>query len=83
MTYRVFDTSISRLIGWYESESEALALVQALIVANGEDYAEDLAVSYAHEDGSYSEPLSGAVLAARANSVTQQQDAAHTRSAVS
>ena len=83
MTYRVFDTSINRLIGWYESESEALALVQALIVANGEDYAEDLAVSYAHDDGSYSEPLFGAVLAARATSVAQHLAPVRTRSAVS
>ncbi len=69
MKYRVFDTSINKLFGVYDSEEEAMALVRTLVGSNEDNIANDLAVSCEHDDGSFTEPLSGAALVARAERV--------------
>jgi len=69
MKYRVFDTSINKLFGVYGTEDEAMALVRALIGANGASYADDLALACERDDGSRTEAMAGAALLARADAV--------------
>jgi hypothetical protein len=76
MTYRVVDTRINKLFGAYETEEEALTFVRALVGANGDDYAGDLAVSHERMDGSFGESLSGAALVARAEAIAAERTAA-------
>lgn len=78
MKYRVFDTSINKLFGAYDTEEEAMTLVRALVGTNDVGYAEDLAVSCEFADGHFSEPLSGAALLARAEEVAAQRELAGT-----
>ncbi len=79
MKYRVFDTSINKLFGVYQTEEEAMTLVRTLIGANEDDYADDLAVACEREDGSFSEPLSGVALVARAEQVAKEREQAQSR----
>jgi hypothetical protein len=65
MIYRVFDTSINRLYGAFNTEEEALTLVQTLIGSNEDNFADDLAVGWEDADGVISEPLSGNTLLRR------------------
>jgi hypothetical protein len=65
MRYRVWDTDINRLFGTYDTESEAFSWVCTLVGRYGEGYADDLAVGCEREDGSFTEPLSGAALLKR------------------
>lgn len=69
MSYEVFDTGINRLFGAYDTEKEAMTLARALITANGDEYAEDLAVGHNRADGSFEGPWTGAELIARADEV--------------
>lgn len=65
MTYVLFDTTINRVMGVYESEQEALAYVRALLSVNDADFADDLALAKDLGGGRPGEPLSGAELVAR------------------
>lgn len=76
MIYRVWDTDINRLHGTYDNEADALALVRTLVSAYGNDYATELAVGSEAADGSFTEPLSGAALIARAEEVAAERDRA-------
>lgn len=73
MTYRVFDVSISRLMGVYKTEAEAMTLARTLIESNGEEYAEDLAVSHEREDGTFETPWTGGELVIRAERILERQ----------
>jgi hypothetical protein len=66
MKYRLWDTDINRLFGTFETEGEALAFVRILIHDYGKAYADDLALGCERGDGSFTEPLVGAALLARA-----------------
>lgn len=76
MGYEVFDTDINRLFGTYETEKEAMMLARALITANGEAYAEDLAVGHDRADGTFEGPWTGAALIARADEVLAEHEPA-------
>jgi len=79
MIYRVWDTDINRLHGTYDTEEEALALVRTLVSTYGDAYAEDLAVGCERPDGSFTEPLSGRELLARAEQVMAERERAEAR----
>jgi len=74
MKYRVFDTSVNRLFGTFDTEAEAMTLVRTLVGSNEDDWADDLAVSCERPDGSFDEPLSGAALLARAEDVVAKRE---------
>lgn len=63
--YDVIDGPSASILGHFQTEEEALALVRDLIEANDPSWAEDLAVGGVRRDGSFGEPLSGAALLAR------------------
>jgi hypothetical protein len=65
MKYNLWDTEVSRYLGHFEDETEALTLVQALLRHHGEAYAEELGLGRVTDEGEILEPLSGAALIAR------------------
>jgi len=69
MAYMVFDTSINRVMGVYETEDDALSYVRALLRVNDADFADDLAIAEELRDGRYGAPLTGADLVTRAEEV--------------
>lgn len=73
MRYRVWDTDINRLFGTYDNEAEALSWVRTLLSRYGDGYADDLAVGCEREDGSFTEPLSGAALRQRVADVAAER----------
>ena len=73
MVYRLFDTSINRLFGSFDTEEDALALVWTVVGANRDD-ADDLALGCERADGSFAAPLSGATLLARADEVAPEHN---------
>ena len=81
MRYEVFDTGIIRLFGTYDTEEAAMTLVRALIAANGEKYAEDLALGCERDDGSFEDPWTGAALIARAEQVLAAKEQTEARRA--
>lgn len=76
MKYRLWDTDINRLFGTFDNEDEALILVTSLLDSYGDAYAEDLALGCERSDGSFTEPLKGAVLIARAAEAAARRVAA-------
>lgn len=76
MRYRVWDTDIGRLFGSFDNPEEALALVGTLVGTYGIDYAEDLALGCEFDDGSFTEPLSGAALVACAEIAAAERERA-------
>lgn len=69
MTYDLWDTEVSRYLGHFDDEREALSLVHMLLSHHGVDYAADLGLGRATDDGEVLEPLSGATLIARISEV--------------
>lgn len=53
-----------------------MTLARALITANGEEYAEGLAVGHDRPDGTFAGPWTGAALIARANEVLGRHETA-------
>lgn len=76
MSCEVFDTNINRVFGAYDTEQEAMTVVRALITANGDAYAEDLAVGHDRTDGTFEGPWTGATLVARADEVLAEREPA-------
>lgn len=79
MTYRVFDTGANRLLGAFSTEEEALTYARALLSTNDKGYEEDLAIGCERPDGSFTEPMSGSTLVARAEEVLAQHERVTTR----
>jgi len=79
MKHTLLDTSINRLMGTYDSEAEALAYVRALLKVNDATFADDLALSAERSDGSFTKPVTGADLVARAEDVDAERDLASVR----
>jgi len=79
MKHTLFDTSINRLMGTYGSEAEALAYVQALLSVNDATFADELALSAERSDGSFTKPVTGADLVARAEEVDTERELASAR----
>ncbi len=63
--YEVMDLPSASLLGCYESEEEALAVVRSLLEVNDPSWVDDLAIGHERADGSAGEPLYGAALLAR------------------
>lgn len=76
MRYRVWDTDINRLFGTYDNEAEALSWVRTLVSRYGAGYADELAVGGEREDGSLTEPLSGAALLKRVDDAAAERERA-------
>jgi hypothetical protein len=68
--FSLWDLEVGTSLGTYETETEALAVVHALILANGEEYAESLDLSRTR-DGDWEAVATGRRLAdlARAGAV--------------
>ncbi len=79
MKYRVWDTDINRLFGTFETEAEAMTFVRTLVGRYGAAYADDLAVGGERADGTYTAPLTGSALLARAEEVAAEQEPAESR----
>jgi hypothetical protein len=69
LTYNLWDTEVTRNLGQFDDEREALHLVRILVRHHGVGYANDLSLGSVAEDGSFGEPLSGAALIARFEAV--------------
>jgi hypothetical protein len=69
--FSLWDVEVGTSLGTYESESEVLAVVHALILANGEEYAESLDLTRRTQDGDWEAVATGRRLAdlARAGAV--------------
>jgi len=65
MTHSVWDTDLGKLLGAFDTEEEALAVVRTLVETYGPGEADDLTVSSEYPDGSLGESLFGAALLAR------------------
>ena len=76
MKHHLWDTDINRLFGTFDTEDEALAFVRALVESYGAAYADDLAIGCERPDGSFTAPLTGAVLVERAWQVAQEHEPA-------
>jgi len=74
-TYSVFDASINRLLGVYDTEDQALDVVTALLRVNSDDYADDLVVGCLPADGA-GDPLTGNELRARVRMMQQHPERA-------
>lgn len=63
--YDVMYAPSATILGRYETEEEALAVVRGMIEANDSSLADDLAIGWERTDGSFGEPLYGVALLAR------------------
>lgn len=63
--YELMDMPSASLLGVYETEGEALAVVRELLEVNDPSLANDLAIGCERADGSSGVPLYGAALLAR------------------
>jgi hypothetical protein len=71
----LWDTEVSRYLGQFEGEKEALTLVRLLLDHHGDEYADELGLGRTTEAGEILEPLSGAALVARVNEVLSDRQA--------
>jgi hypothetical protein len=69
LKYNLWDTEVGRYLGQFNDEKEALHLVRILVSHYGNEYADDLSLGCEAADGTFSEPLSGTDLLARAEAV--------------
>jgi hypothetical protein len=70
MRYYLWDTDVSKLLGSYQREEDALEMVRTLTEHYGDDYAECLALGREELDGTALEPIAGDELLKRAESQT-------------
>lgn len=74
LLYEVWDTGTNNMVGCYDNEADALALVRAIVSTNGESAAEWLALIYQHEEADAPEaepdPIDGHELLVRAHAHT-------------
>lgn len=68
--YEVMDMATFTLLGSYETEEEALAVVRELLEINDPSWVDDLAIGHERPDGSPGEPLFGPTLLARLEQAT-------------
>jgi hypothetical protein len=66
----LWDTDVSKLLGSYHREEDALEMVRTLTEHYGDDYAECLALGREELDGTALEPISGDELLKRAKGQT-------------
>ena len=66
MIYELMDVESANLVGAYETEAEALAIVRAALREHGPAYVEALALGYTDDQGEGEMIAEGAELAARA-----------------
>ncbi len=69
--FELWDVESGNLIGTYETEERALRVVRQALDANGEDYAQALALGSEDDDGDSEVIAKGAQLAARASRVQE------------
>lgn len=69
MIYELMDTDGFNLIGAYETEEEALAVLRDLVAVNGFDYVQTIGLQLSDEDDNVSLVAYGFDLAHRANIV--------------
>jgi hypothetical protein len=70
--YSVFDASINRLLGVYDTEDQALDFVDTLLRVNSDDYADDLVVGCSPSDD-VADPLTGDELRARVRAIPERR----------
>jgi len=66
MFYELLDVETGNLIGTYDDEDEALAIVRRAARLNSSGYVGALALGYENDDGEGAQIAAGAVLLARA-----------------
>ena len=66
-TFDLWDIESGNMIGTFESESEALAIVRDLVAANGTGYAEALDLGWIDSSGHSRSIATGSALLARAH----------------
>jgi hypothetical protein len=64
--YDLWDVETGNLIGSYDNEERALAMVRALVDANGQEYADVLELGFEDETGLTQQLGTGTALLARA-----------------
>ncbi|MFN8635245.1 MAG: hypothetical protein U0893_15450 [Chloroflexota bacterium] len=70
MAYDLWDVESGNIVNTFETEREALTVVNTLLMLNGAGYAEALSLGYEGEDGSMQIVAEGVSLATRAASVS-------------